>query len=71
MKVGDYKGRKVAEPDFCKIFFIWRYCAKGLQISPKSVMLGWLVGNAVFSETGLTIFLIFCRMIGNIKAERS
>ena len=44
MKVGDYKGRKVAETDFCKIFFIWRYWGKGLQISPKSVMLGWLVG---------------------------
>ena len=32
----DYKGRKVAEPDFLKKFLIWRYSRKGLQISSKS-----------------------------------
>ena len=36
MKLGDYKGRKVTEPDFWKKFLIWRYSRKGLQISPKS-----------------------------------
>ena len=36
MKLGDYKGRKVTEPDFWEIFLIWRYSSKGLQISPKS-----------------------------------
>ena len=36
MKLGDYKGRKVTEPDFWKKFLIWRYSRKSLQISPKS-----------------------------------
>ena len=36
MKLGDYKGRKVTEPDFWKKFLIWRYLQKGHQISPKS-----------------------------------
>ena len=35
MKLGDYKGRKVTEPDFWKKFLIWRYSRKSLQISPK------------------------------------
>ena len=35
MKLGDYKGRKVTQPDFWKKFLIWRYSRKGLQISPK------------------------------------
>ena len=36
MKLGDYIGRKVTEPDFRKKFLIWRYSQRGLQISPKS-----------------------------------
>ena len=36
MKLEDYKGRKVIEPEFWKKFLIWRYSQKGLQISPKS-----------------------------------
>ena len=36
MKLGDYKGRKVTEPDFWKKIMIWRYLRKGVQISPKS-----------------------------------
>ena len=36
MKLGDYKGRKVSEPDFWKKFLIWRYSRKGIQITPKS-----------------------------------
>ena len=36
MKLGDYKCRKVTEPDFWKKFLIWRNSRKGLQISPKS-----------------------------------
>ena len=46
MKLGDYKGRKVTEPDFWKKFLIWRYSRKRLQISPKSdtLIFGWLVG---------------------------
>ena len=36
MKLTDYIGRNVTEPDFWKKFLIWRYLQKGLQISPKS-----------------------------------
>ena len=50
MKLGDYKGRKVTEPDFWKKFVIWRYSRKGLQISPKSDTL------IFFSKTALKIF---------------
>ena len=53
MKLGDYKCRKVTEPDFWKKFVIWRYSRKGLQISPKSDTL------IFFSKTALTIFLVF------------
>ena len=53
MKLGDYKGRKIAEPDFWKKFLIWRYPRKGLQISPK------LDTFIFFSKTARTIFLIF------------
>ena len=52
IKLGNYKGRKVAEPDIWKKFLIWRYSWKGLQISPKSdtLIFGWLVGNVVFNS---------------------
>ena len=30
----------------------------------------WLVGNAVFSETSLRIFLIFCMKLGNCKGRK-
>ena len=53
MKLEDYKGRKVTEPDFWKKFLIWRYSRKGLQISPKSDTL------ICFSKTAQTIFLVF------------
>ena len=52
MKLGDYKGRKVTEPDFWKKNLIWRYSQKGLQISPKSDTL------IFFPKTALTIFLV-------------
>ena len=72
IKLGDYKGRKVTEPDFWKKFLIWRYLQKRLQISPKSdtLIFGWLVGNAVFSETALRIFLIFCIKLGDYKGRK-
>ena len=53
MKLGDYKCRKVTEPDLWKKFLIWRYSQKRLQISPKSHTL------IFFSKTALTIFLFF------------
>ena len=30
----------------------------------------WLVGNAVFSETALKIFLIFCMNLGDYKGRK-
>ena len=30
----------------------------------------WLVGNAVFSETALRIFLIFCIKLGDYKGRK-
>ena len=53
MKLGDYKGRKVTQPDFWKKFLISRYSRKGLQISPKSDAL------IFFSKTAQLIFLVF------------
>ena len=53
MKLGDYKGRKVTEPDFWKKFLIWRYLWKGLQISSKSDTM------IFFSKTTATIILVF------------
>ena len=53
MKLGDYKGRKVSEPDFWKEFLIWRYSWKSLQINPKSNTL------IFFSKTALTAFSVF------------
>ena len=53
MKLGDYKGRKVTEPDFWKNFSIWRYSRTVLQISPKSDTL------IFFSKTAVTMFLVF------------
>ena len=70
MKLGYYKGRKVTEPGSWKKSLIWRYLGKGLQISPKSVLVGWLVGNAVFSETAVGIFLIFCMKLGYYKGRK-
>ena len=33
-------------------------------------LVAWLVGNAVFSETAIRIFLIFCMKLGNYKGRR-
>ena len=53
MKLGNYKGRKVTEPDFWKTILIWRYLQKGLQISPKSDTL------IFFPKAAVTVFLVF------------
>ena len=53
MILGNYKSRKVTQPDFCEKLLIWRYSRKGLQISPKSDTL------IFFSKTAPTIFLVF------------
>ena len=33
-------------------------------------MVGWLVGNAVFSEMAVRIFLIFCMTLGVYKGRK-
>ena len=33
-------------------------------------LVGWLVGNAVFLETALRIFLIFCMKLGDYKGRK-
>ena len=33
-------------------------------------LVGWLVGNAVFSETALKIFLIFCIKLGDYNGRK-
>ena len=33
-------------------------------------LVGWLVGNAVFSETALSIFLIFCMKLADYKGRK-
>ena len=33
-------------------------------------LVSWLLGNAVFSETALRIFLIFCMKLGDYKGRK-
>ena len=33
-------------------------------------LVGWLVANAVFSETEVRIFLIFCMKLGDYKGRK-
>ena len=63
MKLGDYKGRKVTESDIS-----WFRDIR--EIVPELGLVGWLVGNAVFSETTLRIFLIFCMKLGEKSQTR-
>ena len=65
LKLRDYKGRNITEPDFWKKILIWRYSWKGVQIT-----VGWLVGNTVFSETVPRTFLIFCMKFGGYKFRK-
>ena len=34
-------------------------------------LVGWLAGNAVFPETALRIFLIFCMKLGDHKGRKA
>ena len=69
MTLGDYKGRKVTKLDFLKKFLVWRYSRKGLQIR-VGWLVRWLVGNIIFSETTVRIFLIFCIKLGDYKGRK-
>ena len=73
MKLGDYKSRKVTEPDIWRKLLICRFSWKCLQKSQKSdtLIFGcWLVGKTVFSETALRIFLIFCIKLRDYKDRK-
>ena len=52
IKLGDYKGRRVTDPDFWKKFLSWRYSRKGFQISPK-----W--DTDIFLKNGSNDFFCF------------
>ena len=43
---------------------------RGSITSVLLVIIGWLVGNAVFSETALRIFLIFCMKLEDYNGRR-
>ena len=53
-------------------FFIGTASARSYKIGVvgNNWLVGWLVGNAVFSETALSIFLIFCMKLGNYKGRK-
>ena len=34
------------------------------------VIIGWLIGNAVFSEMALRIYLVFCMKVGDCKGRK-
>ena len=50
------------------LFLDWRQ--PGSIRSMLLVTFGWLVGNAVFSETAVRIFLIFCMKLGDYKGRK-
>ena len=59
------------------IFLFWNVFGRRQRGPIRSVLLviigwlvGWLVGNAVFSETALSIFLIFCMKLGDYKGRK-
>ena len=69
MKLGDYKGRKVTEPNFLKICLIWRYLRKRLQVSPKSDTLIFFskTASTICLVFGLTLLLLFFRKMCNLE----
>ena len=50
----------------CMKYFYWTSICQVLKIGVVgNWLVGWLVGNVVFSETTLRIFLIFCIKLGD------
>ena len=57
----------------CNLFYIfgppsvrsYKICVVG-----NNWLVGWLVGDAVFSETALRIFLTFCIKLGDYKGRK-
>ena len=59
IKLGEYKGRKVTEPDFWKELLIWRKSGKCLQTCPKSdtFIFFWNTAPTIFLAFGLKLVL--------------
>ena len=55
-----------------RISIFWTGVSEVLQIGVvgNGWLVGWLVGNAVFSETALMIFLTFCMKLGDYKDRK-
>ena len=68
MTLGDYKQRKVIVPDFWKKTPCFGDIRE--KVFKSDALVGWLVGNVVFSETGLNIFLMFCMKLGDYKGRK-
>ena len=58
----------VTENKFQFIKFIGSASARSYEIGVAGN--NWMVSNAVFSETAVRIFLIFCMKLGAIKVEK-
>ena len=41
-----------------------------IGVAGNNWLVGWLVGNAVFSKVALRIFLIFCMTLGDYKGRK-
>ena len=41
-----------------------------IGVASNNWLVGWLVGNAGFSETALRNFLIFCMKLGDYKGRK-
>ena len=53
-----------------RFLFLLGWHQRGPIRSVLLVIIGWLVGNAVFSETALRIFMIFCMKLGDYKGRK-
>ena len=51
------------------LFFVRPVSARSYKIGELEII-DWLVGNAVFSETALRIFLIYCMKLGDYKGRK-
>ena len=53
-----------------KLNFVGPASVRSYKIVIVGWLVGWLVDNAVFSETALSIFLIFCMKLGDYKGRK-
>ena len=62
----------ISQTNTSSILFVGPASARSYKIGVvgNNWLVGWLVGNAVFSETALRIFLIFCMKLGDYKGRK-